>query len=150
MVELEREKLQQNSRMEELMTAMLQKMGGVQPEAPGSPLSAEVTPVKNKKVVMPGMPGTQGKQVRAGELAQQWLSARHPGEGQQAKKAAGSDSQEMAELRRRSQAMEAALRDVMLLGGEGASMVTQHMLEKGHSGVVGIITSGGELPSEAK
>ena len=157
-VELEKEKLQQNSRMEELlqqnnrvMTAMLQKMGGVQPEAPESPHSAEVTPVKNKTlVVVPGMPGTGEKQVRTGELAQQWLPVRHPGEGQQAKQAAGSVSQEMAELRRRSQAMEAALRDVMLLGGEGASMVTQHMLEKGHSGVVGIITSGGELPSEAK
>ena len=96
------------------------------------------------------MPGTGEKQARAGELAQQWLPVRHPGEGQQAKQAAGSDSQEMAELRRRSQAMEAALRDVMLIGGEGASMVTQHMLGKGHSGVVGIITSGGELPSEAK
>ena len=73
MVELEREKLQQNSRMEELMTAMLQKMGGVQPVAPGSPLNAEVTPVKNKtEVVMPAMPGTQEKQARAGALAQQW------------------------------------------------------------------------------
>ena len=101
MVELEREKLQQNSRMEELMTAMLQKMGGVQPVTPGSPLNAEMTPVKNKtEVVMPGMPGTQEKQVRAGELAQQWLPARHPGEDQQAKQAAGSDSQEMAELKR--------------------------------------------------
>ena len=46
--------------------------------------------------------------------------------------------------------MEAALRDITLIGGEGASMVTQHMLQKGHSGVVGIITSGGELPSVAK
>jgi hypothetical protein len=158
MVELEREKLQQNSRMEELMqqnnrvmTAMLQKMGGVQPEAPESPLSAEVTPVKNKTVVVvPGMPGTGEKQVRTGELAQQWLPVRHPGEGQQAKQAAGSDSQEMAELRRRSQAMEAALRDVMLMGEEGASMVTQLMLGKGHNEVVGIMTAGGALPSEAK
>jgi hypothetical protein len=51
------------------------------------------------------------------------LPARHPGEDQQAKQAAGSDSQEMAELRRRSQAMEDALRDVMSIG-EGGSMVT--------------------------
>ena len=74
MVELEKEKLQQNSRMEELMqqnnrvmAAMLQKMGGVQPEAPESPPSAEVTPVKSKtEVVVPGMPGTGEKQAGQG------------------------------------------------------------------------------------
>jgi hypothetical protein len=157
MVELEREKLQQSSRMEELlqqnsrvMAAMLQKMGGVQPEAPGSPLYAEVTPVKNKtEVVVPAMPGTQERQVRAGELAQQWLPARHPGGDQQARQAAGSDSQEMAELKRVNQAMGVALRDVMSIG-EGSSMVTQLMLGKGHDEVVGIITAGGALPSVAE
>jgi hypothetical protein len=130
--------------MEELMTAMLQKMGGVQPVAPGSPLNAEVTPVKNKtEVVMPGMPGTQEKQVRAGTVVQQWAEV-----------AAGdSDSQEMAELRRRSQAMEDALRDVMSTDegiGDCTGMMARFMQSKGHSEVVGIITAGGALPSVTK
>ena len=161
MVELEKEKLQQSSRMEELlqqnnrvMTAMLQKMGGVQPEAPGSPLYAEVTPMKNKtEVVVPAMPGvgpaTGEKLTRPGTLAQRWLPARHPGEDQQTRQAAGNDSQEVAELKRVNQAMGVALRDVMSVG-EGSSMVTQLMLGKGHEEVVGIITAGGALPSEAK
>ena len=150
MVELEREKLQQNSRMEVLMNAMMQKMGGVQPVASGSPLDAEVTPVKNKPaVVMPGMPGSLEKQARAGTVAQQWLPARHPGEDQQAKQAAGSDSQEMAELRRKNQAMEQALRDVMSTDGS-SGMMEMFMREKGHDEVVGIVTAGGALPSVTK
>ena len=68
-----------------------------------------------------------------GVLAQQWVTARHPGEDQQAKGGAGhnvtqqwvannsgppaqhlggaSDSQEVAELKRRNQVMEVALID---------------------------------------
>jgi hypothetical protein len=99
---------------------------------------AEVTPMMNKtEVVVPAMPGvgpaTGEKLTRPGTLAQ----------------AAGSDSQEVAELKRVNQAMGVALRDVMSIG-EGSSMVTQLMLGKGHEEVVGIITAGGALPSEAK
>ena len=87
---------------------------------------------------MPVMPSTQQRQVRAGALAKQ------------DKQAAGdSDNQEVAELRRRNHAMEDALRDVMS-SGEGGSMMTQLMLGKGHSEVVGIIAAGGATPSVSK
>ena len=96
-------------------------------------------------------PGTGEKLTRPGILAQQqamqWMPARHPGEDQQAKGGAGhnvtqqwvltwvannsgppaqhlggaSDSQEVAELKRRNQVMEDALRDA-LTTGEGAGM----------------------------
>ena len=87
MVELEREKLQQNSRMEQLMTALLGQMGGVQPTHV-QPANAEMTPEKSRPaVVVPEMPGagpaTGEKLTRPGNLAQ----------------AAGSDSQEVAELK---------------------------------------------------
>ena len=45
--------------------------------------------------------------------------------------------------------MEAALRDVMT-EGEGAGMMARFLEAKGHSGVVGMIALGGQLPSEAK
>jgi hypothetical protein len=123
----------------------------VQPVTPGSPLNAEVTPEKGRPaVVMPVMPSTQEKQVRAGALAQQWLPARHPGEVQQAKQAAGdSDNQEMAELKRRNQAMEDALRCVISTD-ESTGMMEKFMQSKGHSEVVGIITAGGAMPSVTK
>jgi hypothetical protein len=54
----------------------------------------------------------------------------------------------MAELRRKSQAMEDALRDVM--STESTGMMAKFMQEKGHGDVVGIITAGGALPSVAK
>jgi hypothetical protein len=143
MMELEKEKLQQNTRMEEAMTAMtamMMRMGGVQPVTPGSPLNAEVTPEKGRPaVVMPVMPSTQEKQVRAGALAQQW-----------GKVAAGdSDSQEVAELKRRNQAMEEALRCVVATD-ESTGMMQKFLQEKGHSEVVGIITAGGATPSVTK
>ena len=118
---------------------------------PGSPLNAEMTPVKNRtEVVMPVMPSTQEKQVRTGALAQQWLPARHPGEDQQAKQVAGdSDNQEVAELKRRNQAMEDALRCVVATD-ESTGMMQKFLQEKGHSEVVGIITAGGATPSVTK
>ena len=140
MVELEKEKLQQNSRMEQLMAAMLQQMGGDQPFG-GQPASAEVTPVRPSKpaVVMPVMPSTQEKQVRTGVLAQQG------GTGPEGT----SVEQEVAELRKKSQAMEGALKDIMT-EGDGAGMLIRFMQARGHEGVVGMITSGGVLPSGAQ
>ena len=72
MVELEKEKVYQNGRMEQLMTALLKQMGGNQP-CQGQPASPERTPAKGSRaaVVVPVMPGTQEKQARPGVLAQQ-------------------------------------------------------------------------------
>ena len=162
MVELEQEKLQQNNRMEQLITAMLQQMGGGQPSA-GQSVSAEQTPARPSRpaVVVPTMPGTQEKQDRAGLLArqggtgmnstQEWMQhnsqltppAQHRGSSSFQQEA------ELAELRVKSREMEAALRDVMT-EGEGAGMMTRFLEAKGHSGVVGMIALGGQLPSEAK
>jgi hypothetical protein len=143
MVELEKEKVHQNGRMEQLMSAMLQQMqqtGGGQPFG-GQPASAEVTPVRPSKpaVVMPVMPSTQEKQVRTGALAQQG------GTGPEGT----SVEQEVAELRKKSQAMEGALKDIMT-EGDGAGMLIRFMQARGHEGVVGMITSGGVLPSGAQ
>ena len=136
--DIRKQMMQQNSRLEELMTVMLTKMGEVQPVSPGSPLSTEVTPEKGRRCVMPVMPSTQQRQVRAGALAKQ------------DKQAAGdSDNQEVAELRRRNQAMENALRCVMSTD-ESTGMMQKFMQEKGHSEVVGIITAGGAMPSVTK
>jgi hypothetical protein len=55
----------------------------------------------------------------------------------------------MAELRTKNREMEAALRDVMT-EGEGAGMLARLLESKGHSGVVGMIALGGQLPSGAK
>jgi hypothetical protein len=107
-------------------------------------------------VVLPSMPGSLEKQTRAGALAQQWLPARHPGEVQQAKQGgAGGDNSssqqeaELAGLWARNREMEAALREV-LTEGEGAGMLARLLESKGHSGVVGRIALGGQLPSEAE
>ena len=45
--------------------------------------------------------------------------------------------------------MEDALRDA-LTTGEGAGMFARFMQAKGHDEVVGMITSGGETPSETR
>ena len=84
--------------------------------------------MKNRTaVVVPAMPGvgpdTGEKLTRTMTLAQQqaveWMPARHPGEQQHSGGASGS--QEVAELKKRNQAMEDALRDA-LTTGEGAGM----------------------------
>ena len=144
MEELEQEKLRQNSRMEQVMTAMLQQlqqMGGGQPWG-GQPASAEVTPARPSKpaVVMPEMPSTQEKQVRTGVLIQQGGAGLNSTQEQEG---------ELAVLRTRSREMEAALRDVMT-EGEGAGMLARLLEAKGHGGVVGMITSGGVLPPGAQ
>ena len=136
--DIRKQMMQQNSRLEELMTVMLTKMGEVQPVSPGSPLGTEVTPEKGRRCVMPVMPSTQQRQVRAGALAKQDKQA-----------AVDSDNQEVAELRRRNQAMENALRCVMSTD-ESTGMMQKFMQEKGHSEVVGIITAGGAMPSGTK
>ena len=119
-------------------------------------------------MVVPEMPGTQEKQARPGMLAQQWVPTRHPGEGQQAEGGAGQSAtqqwmannsgppaqhlgstnveQVVAEERRRSQAMEGALKDVLTMG-EGAGMLAKLMQARGHGEVVGMIASGGVSPS---
>ena len=107
------------------------------------------------------MPGTQEKQAREGSLArqggtgmnstQEWMQhnsqltppAQHKGSSSFQQEA------ELAELRLKSKEMEAALRDVMT-EGEGAGMMARFLEAKGHSGVVGMIALGGQLPSEAK
>ena len=72
MVELKKEKVYQNGRTEQLMTALLKQMGGEQPSQ-GQPASPERTPAKGSRaaVVVPVMPDTQDKQARPGVLAQQ-------------------------------------------------------------------------------
>ena len=59
-----------------------------------------------------------------------------------------SVDQEVAELRRKNQAMEGALKDVLAMG-EGAGTLAMLMQARGHEGVVGMITSGDVLPSRA-
>ena len=145
MVELEQEKLQQNSRMELMMASMMQQMqqlGGGQPSA-GQPVSAELTPAKPTKptVVLPSMPGTLEKQTRAGSLAKQGGAGGDNSSSQQ--------EAELAGLWARNREMEAALREV-LTEGEGAGMLARLLESKGHSGVVGRIALGGQLPSEAE
>ena len=45
--------------------------------------------------------------------------------------------------------MEGALKDVLTMG-DGADTLTRLMQARGHEGVVGMITSGGVLPSGAQ
>ena len=136
------------------MTALLKQMGEDQPPQ-GQTVSAEMTPVRGSRpaVVVPEMPGTQEKQARPGVLAQQggagsnvtqeWMAnnslspAQHLG--------STSVDQEVAELRRKNQAMEGALKDVLTMG-EGAGTLTRLMQARGHEGVVGMITSGACCP----
>ena len=84
------------------------------------------------------MPGTEEKQAREGSLARQGGTGMN-----------STQEAELAELRLKSKEMEAALRDVMT-EGEGAGMMARFLEAKGHSGVVGMIALGGQLPSEAK
>ena len=55
----------------------------------------------------------------------------------------------MAELKRRNQVMEDALKDA-LTTGEGAGMFAKFMQARGHDEVVGMIASGGVSPSATK
>ena len=75
MVELEKEKWEQNNRMEQLMGAMLRQLGGLVVSA--EPGSAEMAPVRGSRpvVVVPEMSGTQEKQARPGVLAPQGAGA---------------------------------------------------------------------------
>ena len=165
MLELEREKLGQNNRMEQLMAALLRQMGGDQ-SLPRQAVSAEMTPERSsrpeavieqaatfRRTTEENAPSTQQKQVRPGVVAQQWLPARHPGEAQQAADASGSEGQlshpgvevagiDIAELVRKSQVMEEALRDVMTTG-QGVAAFTGYLQARGHKEVVGMIESGG-------
>ena len=149
LAELEQEKQQQNSRMEQMMETMMQQMhqmqmqqmGGGQPSA-GQPADAELTPAKpTRQVVLPAMPGTLEKQTKAGSLAKQGGAGGGNTSSQQ--------EAELAELRARNREMEAALKSVMT-EGEGAGMMAMFLEAKGHSGVVGRIALGGQLPSEAQ
>ena len=117
-------------------------MGGGQPSA-GQPVSAELTPAKPTKptVVLPSMPGSLEKQTRAGLLAKQGGAGGDNSSSQQ--------EAELAGLRARNREMEAALRDV-LTEGEGAGMIARLLEAKGHSGVVGMIALGGQLPPKAE
>ena len=139
-----------------ILSVLLKKLLYIMFGPPGSLLD-------NSKpaVVLPTMPGTQEKQTRAGSLArqggtgmnntQEWMQrnsqltppAQHRGSSSFQQEA------ELAELRTKNREMEAALRDVMT-EGEGAGMMTRFLEAKGHSGVVGMIALGGQLPSEAK
>ena len=71
MAELEKEKWEQNNRMELLLGALLRQLGGRALQA--EPGSAEVTLVRDSRpaVVMPEMPSTQQKQAKPGVLAPQ-------------------------------------------------------------------------------
>ena len=103
-------------------------------------------------------PSTLQKQVRPGSnVTEQWLPAHHPGEAPPCSKQeeqAGNGTQslrhsrvevagvDVAELVRKSQVMEAALRDVMTTG-EGAAAFTGFLQARSHKEVVGMITSEG-------
>ena len=118
-----------------------------------------MTPVRGSRpaVVVPEMPGTQEKQARPGVLAQhggtgpnvaqEWMANNSSSPAQHL----GSTSveQEVAELRKKSQAMEGAMKDIMT-EGDGAGMLVRFMQARGHEGVTGMITLGGVLPSGAQ
>ena len=103
-----------------------------------SPASAEVTPVKGRQavVVMPALPGTQGP----ASLEKKARSAVEPGQ-------LGAET--IAEMVRHNQAMREALKDVLAAEGGGANMA-RFMQANGHSGVVGMIESGGVMPPGAQ
>ena len=82
MVELEKEKMQQNSWVEQLMTALLRQMGGDQ-STPMQPANAAVTPERSSRPAAvseqaaafrrEGMvPSTQQEQARPTVVARQW------------------------------------------------------------------------------
>ena len=142
MAEMKKAKWDQNDRMEQLMRSLLMQLGGQALQA--APGSSEVTPVRGSRpeVVMPEMPSTQQKQARSGVLAPQGAadnvtaSAASPG---------SLGAQGTAELVRRSQMLEEALRSVQASGD-----VSRFLQSKGHHEVAGMITSGGVLPSGAQ
>ena len=106
--------------IELLMGAVLRQTGGqILPHAEGS---AEVTPEKGSRpaVLMPVIPSTQQKQVRPRVLAPQGASANGTAS---AALPGGLETQEVAELVRRRQMPEEALREVMTTG-EAAPVVT--------------------------
>ena len=105
---------------------------------PVSPASAEVTPVKGRQatVVMPALPGTQGP----ASLEKKARSAVEPEQ-------LGAEA--IAEMVRHNQAMREALKDVLAAEGGGANMA-RFMQANGHSGVVGMIESGGVMPPGAQ
>ena len=143
MLELEREKVQQNSRMEQLMGAIFGQLGGqVGPAEPGS---AEMTPVRGSRpaVVVPEMPGTQEKQARPGVLAPQGARAN---ETASAASPGSLGAGEAGETEKRSQMLEEGLRDVLATG----TNLTEYLQAKGHGEVVGMIYSGSQMAPVSK
>ena len=143
MVELEKEKWEQNNRMEQLMGAILGQLGGqVVPAEPGS---AEMTPVRGSRpaVVVPEMPGTQEKQARPGVLAPQGARAN---ETASAASPGSLGAGEAGETEKRSQMLEEALRDVLATG----TNLTEFLQAKGHGEVVGMINSGSQMAPVSK
>ena len=138
---LQRQMVEQNSRIEQMMVALMGQRGGDQlaPVGPAmqpvSPASAEVTPVKGRQatVVMPALPGTQGP----ASLEKKDRSA--VGAGQ-----LGAEA--IAEMERSNQAMRAALQDVHGSRRLEVLRMAHFMQSRGHGGVVGMIESGGVMP----
>ena len=97
-----------------------------------------MTPERGSRpvVVMPEMPSTQQKQARPGMLAPQGASANGTAS---AALPGGLGAQEVAELVRRSQVLEEALKEVMAPGE-----VTEFLQASGHHEVVGMIKSGSQ------
>ena len=122
---LQRQMVEQNSRIEQMMVVLMGQRGGDQlaPVGPAmqpvSPASAEVTPVKGRQatVVMPALPGTQGP----ASLEKKDRSA--VGAGQ-----LGAEA--FAEMERSNQAMRAALQDVHGSRVEVAENGTLHAVER--------------------
>ena len=109
---LQRQMVEQNSRIEQMMVVLMGQRGGDQlaPVGPAmqpvSPASAEVTPVKGRQatVVMPALPGTQGP----ASLEKKDRSAVGPEQ-------LGAEA--IAEMARTNKAMEEALRCALGAGG---------------------------------
>ena len=157
MLELEKEKMQHNNRVELLMTAMLRQVGGaplpsqaadqkMTPERGGRPTGVADQAAAFRRVTAENAPGTQPKQARPGVVTRQAAAASGPG-GQlrypadtsgtpPAVRTGGLDAQEVAELVRRSQVMEGALRDV-LTTWNGAGALKGFLQARGHEEVVG-------------
>ena len=136
---LQRQMVEQNSRIEQMMVVMMGQRGGDQlipvgpAMQPASPASTEVTPVKGRQatVVMPALPGTQGP----ASLEKKDRSAVVTGQ---------PGAEAVAEMVRSNQAMRAALGDVM--AATSGTDMTNFMQSRGHGGVLGMIESGGVMP----
>ena len=141
---LQRQMVEQNSRIEQMMVVLMGQRGGDQlipvgpAMQPASPASTEVTPVKGRQatVVMPALPGTQGP----ASLEKRDRSAVVTGQ---------PGAEAIAEMVRSNQAMRAALQDVLAAEGGGAGMA-HFMQSNGHGGVIGMIESGGVMPPGAQ